>query len=197
MFKFITTIILMWFLTSCAVFERHNKKKVFVLQPFQDFTTKDAIELKEKISSYNSQIIVSEKVNLPISAYYSPRNRYRADSILKFLSKKYKADTLVIGLTHHDISTTKNGIKDWGIMGLGYRPGDACVISTYRLKKQNLKNQLFKVVLHEIGHTQGLPHCENTSCLMRDAEGGNPLDQEKDFCIKCKEKLSRKGINTY
>jgi archaemetzincin len=54
--------------------------------------------------------------------------------------------------------------------------------------------QLFKVVLHEIGHTMGLPHCPVQTCLMRDAEGGNPLDDEKDYCTACKKNLQKKGL---
>lgn len=88
----------------------------------------------------------------------------------------------------------KNGVADWGVMGLGYRPGRACVISTYRLKNKNKKEQLLKVTMHEIGHTFNLPHCNNKTCLMRDAEGGNPLDEEKDFCNHCKLMLQKKGL---
>ena len=50
-----------------------------------------------------------------------------------------------------------------------------------------------RVILHELGHTEGLDHCPDQSCLMRDAEGGNPLDQEKNFCLKCRNFLIRKG----
>jgi archaemetzincin len=92
-----------------------------------------------------------------------------------------------------DISTTKNGIKDWGIMGLGYRPGKSCVVSDFRMAVKNRNQQFYKVVLHELGHTEGLPHCKTKTCLMRDAEGGNHLDEEKDFCKNCKDFLLNKG----
>jgi archaemetzincin len=84
-------------------------------------------------------------------------------------------------------------MNDWGVMGLGLQPGNACVISSFRLSKTDLRNQLFKVAIHELGHTQGLPHCRNLSCFMRDAEGKNPIDQETDFCPKCKAILKKKG----
>jgi len=47
--------------------------------------------------------------------------------------------------------------------------------------------------LHEPGHTAGFPHCAVKACLMRDAEGRNPLDEEKDFCDNCKSFLKAKG----
>lgn len=52
---------------------------------------------------------------------------------------------------------------------------------------------MYKVLVHEIGHTEGLDHCPEKTCLMRDAEGGNPLDEETDFCERCKAHLQRKG----
>jgi archaemetzincin len=78
-------------------------------------------------------------------------------------------------------------------MGLGFEPGNACVISTFRLSKTNFAAQFYKVALHELGHTQGLPHCPNKTCLMRDAEGSNHLDEETGFCPSCKAYLKSKG----
>ena len=62
-------------------------------------------------------------------------------------------------------------------------------------KKKNKTEQFYKVALHELGHTEGLPHCKNKTCLMRDAEGGNPLNEEKEFCISCKKYLKGKKWN--
>jgi archaemetzincin len=53
--------------------------------------------------------------------------------------------------------------------------------------------KLFKVAIHELGHTQGLKHCPVNDCLMRDAEGKDHLDEEKDFCKKCKAVLINAG----
>lgn len=100
---------------------------------------------------------------------------------------------VTIGLTTNDISTTKGQIEDYGIMGLGYQPGSSCVVSTFRLNKKNLQEQFFKVSIHELGHTAGLPHCKVLNCFMRDAEGRNHLEEETDFCTTCKSHLLSKG----
>jgi len=76
-------------------------------------------------------------------------------------------------------------------MGLGFCPGKACVASTYRLDKT--ASQLFKVAIHELGHTQGLKHCTVKYCFMQDAKGGNPTNTETDFCPRCKAVLVSKG----
>jgi archaemetzincin len=59
--------------------------------------------------------------------------------------------------------------------------------------KANKADQFYKVALHELGHTEGLQHCPIKSCLMRDAEGGNPLDDETAFCTACKKYLQTKN----
>ena len=96
-------------------------------------------------------------------------------------------------MTSKDISTTKDKIKDWGIMGLGFCPGNSCIASTFRLNKSEIYTQFFKVAIHELGHTQGLQHCIVKTCFMRDAEGKNHTNEEKEFCSDCKEILINAG----
>lgn len=167
--------------------------RVFVIQPFTDKPFNQVNLVYKKLKGINPKTILRKPVPLPKSAWYSPRNRYRADSIINYLDHFGSADTVIIGLTSKDISTTKRGIADWGVMGLGFQPGNACVVSTFRLAKANLSEQLAKISLHELGHTQGLPHCKNKTCYMRDAEGGNYLDEETGFCTLCRSFLERKG----
>jgi archaemetzincin len=136
-------------------------------------------------------VIISPPVKLPDFAFYAPRGRYKADSLLKFLRSLAQPDETLLGLTVKDISTTNGAIADWGVMGLGSCPGYSCVVSTFRLNMTKGKNQLFKVSIHELGHNLGLPHCPNPECYMRDAKGRNPTDEEKDFCTDCKRHLLR------
>lgn len=96
----------------------------------------------------------------------------------------------VVGLTQKDIST---GNPDWGIFGLGYQPGNACIISVYRLRGssyQQYEERFIKVLLHELGHNSGLPHCSyNEECLMNDAKGTMAtVDKEKKWlCDNCRK----------
>jgi archaemetzincin len=170
-----------------------SKPKVLLIQPLGDFNQSLA---KENMKSLKKNFPSSRLLpTLPLfpNAYYKPRDRYRADSILRITRYKYGIDTLMLLMTHRDISVTKNRIKDWGIMGLAHSPGNVCVVSTYRLDKSKLAEQLYKVSIHELGHTQGLPHCPVKTCYMRDASGGNPLDEEKGFCPSCKKVMENKG----
>ncbi|MGB3008377.1 MAG: matrixin family metalloprotease, partial [Chitinophagaceae bacterium] len=97
-----------------------------------------------------------------------------------------------VGITMNDISTTKGDVFDYGVMGLGFMPGHACVASNFRLRE---KKNFFKVAIHELGHTTGLPHCPDKTCYMRDAEGGDHTNLEKGFCPDCKKHLVNCGWN--
>ncbi|MEM7157915.1 MAG: hypothetical protein AAF799_34055 [Myxococcota bacterium] len=120
-----------------------------------------------------------ERIPLPKSAYYRPRRRYRAEKLLDHLLTlipEAPETTRVLGLTTHDISTTKGEVEDWGIFGLGLVPGQAAVISMHRLKRsarsrKHLRFRVATTAVHEIGHTLGLDHCPEERCPMQDAEG--------------------------
>lgn len=167
--------------------------RVVVVQPLGRFSEKEAKAIVARISSLGTEAVLRDNRSIPESFYYMPRNRYRADSLIRYLKTQVGKDSIIIGILNEDISTTKDGVVDWGVMGLGYLPGSSCVVSSFRINKKKRPEQLYKVVLHELGHTEGLDHCPEKTCLMRDAGGGNPLDEEKDFCGQCKAQLKRKG----
>lgn len=170
-----------------------HKDRVIVVQPFDDFTLSLSEKVSHQLKQIHPEVVLRKEIALPASAYYKERNRYRADSLISYLKQYASPDTVVIGLTTKDISTTKGNVKDWGVMGLAYCPGYTCVVSVFRLKKENLYEQFYKVAIHELGHTQGLKHCPHKTCFMRDAEGGNPLNEEHEFCTSCKKYLIKKG----
>ena len=100
-------------------------------------------------------------------------------------------------ITEKDICHFKDKNRpEYGIFGLGLKPGKTCIVSTFRLKrgvnKEKTLERLEKVALHEIGHNLGLKHCQNNKrCMMNDARGtikqvdyGNVW-----FCEKCREQI--------
>ena len=135
---------------------------------------------------------------LPDSAYYAPRHRYRGDDLLAFLDRATPPGySRVIGITDRDISVTNGPVYDWGVFGVARLSGRPGVVSTFRLGATSvpvplLRTRLEKVVVHELGHTFGLPHCSSAGCVMRDAEGSiRPVDSSTGrLCPSCATRLA-------
>ncbi len=194
--QFKTLLFLPLSLFACQQQESLNKSKplkIVYVQPFTGITNQDALYVVSELVKVYPHIQLKKTIALPGSAFYKPRNRYRADSLIRFLRDQTPQDCVSIGLTNKDISTSKNKYADWGVMGLAFCPGQACVASAFRVSKTEKNMQLFKVAVHELGHTEGLPHCAVKTCLMRDAEGGNPTNEETGFCKSCKPYLVNRG----
>jgi len=185
-----------------------NEPKTIAIQTLSGFPSDLKDTIRQSIEDYyHFETVIYNDIKIPQEFYTSFKSpRYRADSIIRFL-KLNKADTIdhIVGLTTKDICITKyaddgdikspaSKYKDWGIFGLGYRPGASCVISIKRLKHPNRTkyiDRIKKVTLHELGHNLGLPHCENQHCFMRDAaETIKTIDQvELNLCNKCFNKV--------
>ncbi|MFN5134293.1 MAG: zinc-dependent metalloprotease family protein [Chitinophagaceae bacterium] len=201
--RLLIQIFLLLLFASCTTQQKKKqdpitkKKSIVVLQALQFTDTTSLQLLKDSIEIfYPVTVYIAPDKNFPEHIYYKPRNRYRADRIIHWLRMNI-ADSVktIVGITALDISTTKNNVYDYGVMGLGYRPGHACVVSTFRAaktakSKMHLQQRLLKLVIHELGHNFGLPHCSNKACFMVDAEGQMKLDQERYLCGSCTKRLN-------
>jgi archaemetzincin len=164
-----------------------------LVQPFEGLPQARLDTLLPQLRKVLPQVEVLPPIPLPEEAYTAPRQRYRAERLLRHLSARTPGGYVTIGLTEQDISTSVHGQADYGIMGLGLMPGNACVASCRRLTKARRDQQFFKIAIHELGHTRGLPHCPEAGCLMGDHGGRNRSDQQTDFCPKCEAHLIRQG----
>jgi archaemetzincin len=200
---------LLMFISLLACNNKVDKQKTMVLQklsivyiqPLGGFNDSIAKVLQDGISkTLPVKAILMPAINLPRNAWYAPRHRYWADSILVILKTlRNEKGNYTLGITEEDISTKKDLQPNWGVMGLGFQPGNCCVVSTYRLYKypqtqKQLLEKLLKVSLHELGHNAGLPHCMNVHCIMTDAKGKDNLLNEIDFCEVCRKMLAAKGL---
>lgn len=172
---------------------KDQKAVTILIQPFNDLRPENVTGIANRIKKMYPYVRILKPIGFPANTYYQPRNRYRADSVISFLSRNNGNGFVTMSLTSKDISAAKGPVKDFGIMGLALRPGNACVASSFRLDKYNAGEQFFKIAVHELGHTQGLPHCPVKTCFMRAAEGKNPTNEETDFCKKCKQFLISKN----
>lgn len=167
-----------------------NAQKVIHILPLGNVND-DVINIIESTiyEFYGYKCVVGAKVPLTKDVLADSKTRYEAGRILA----KYKSRENLLIITEKDIAFRKGAIKEWGIFGLGYRPGRTCVVSTSRIKRKVtitvFKERLKKICIHEIGHNLGLNHCTsgNVKCLMNDAKGTiKQVDREGlYFCAQC------------
>ncbi|MCO6163326.1 matrixin family metalloprotease [Flavobacterium sp. NRK F7] len=202
---FLSSIFIILF--SCNGFQSIENRTLGI-QPYENFSVKMTDSIIQAISTiYNLKVVVLPIQKLPQKTFINQKSpRYRADSLIRFQKKNLDTLNYILGLTHKDISTTKrdgNGnikkplykYEDWGVMGLAYCPGTSGIVSTFRLKHKNPKVHMLrvkKIVIHELGHNLGLPHCPNKKCVMTDAvESIATIDNaELALCSNCKRKIS-------
>jgi archaemetzincin len=162
---------------------------------------------REISSFYHCPVYILGETNMPASFInLSKGERYSADSILSWLShRRNDSVAILLGLTGKDIYIADKDafgrIKEpagkyavWGILGLGYTPGKACVISDARFRSSDdsrYDHRLRAIVIHEIGHNLGLPHCKSPHCIMNDAnEHISSVDSETGFCGSCRKSVA-------
>jgi archaemetzincin len=145
---------------------------------------------------YGFKCVIGERIPLTDDILASSKTRYEASKIIT----KYNSKKNVLLLTDVDIAifNKERNIKEYGIIGLGFRPGTTCVVSSFRIKKgaseAKMLDRLKKVAIHEIGHNLGLDHCTNNKkCLMNDKKGKiSQIDFEDVWlCDKCSRQIGR------
>ncbi len=186
------------------------KKVTYIaIIPLNNWRNDDISFIQKNIQDYfKKSCIVKDVIRLPNNFLNTEKGlRYSADSIISHLASLKNDSVLTyVALTNEDIFTTikdENGAimkpiekyKVWGIFGLGYMPGKACVISSKRLytsNTQKYQHRIRTVVLHEIGHNLGLPHCPTINCIMSDAnEKISTVDHSSsDMCKSCSAKIN-------
>ena len=178
---FLTSVFPGW--NTTIGFEKYRADKKLGIQVYEGFDPGLTESIRRSVQqTYGIPVYLLPSRELPKNAFVNLKSaRYRADSLLLDL-KRSKPDSIdhLLGLCSKDISTTKRDLygkvkepaaryQDWGVFGLGYRPGPACVVSSFRLMrepKEKFVTRLSKVCIHEFGHNLGLAHCKNPQCVL-------------------------------
>lgn len=165
------------------------------VQVFDDVSDEQIEMVVAAAEFYGFEVEVLEPVDFPDWAYYEPRHRWRAERLLDFLDEHIPLGfDRIIGLTDQDISTTKGEHEDWGILGLATIAGTSSVVSYFRCQRRvgdvSALERLYRVAIHELGHSLGLHHCETEGCYLMDAQGTvDTIDRETFLCDACRDSL--------
>lgn len=141
---------------------------------------------------------------LDLSEFFDPsRKQYNGTQLLKKIESGFSSDSSkTVALFNVDLYIP---ILTY-IFGQAYLNGRAGIVSIFRFSnerygiKKNDKiivDRFRKEVIHELGHTFGLIHCYNPTCVMRSSTYVEDIDQKShNLCEKCRLLLSLPRINT-
>jgi archaemetzincin len=130
----------------------------------------------------------------PALAYDAGRDQYLATALLERLAALPAGR--VLGVTGHDLF---NPVLTF-VFGEAQLPGRAAVFSLHRLREEFyglppnpglLLARARKEMLHELGHTFGLAHCQDASCVMSSSHSVEGVDRKSErLCRGCRSRLA-------
>ena len=142
---------------------------------------------------YDCNVTVHDPEPIHSGAYDESREQYRAEEFID-LAKRVGSGTKNIAITPKDLFYHRRNY----VFRLPYLGGSGSVISTYRLRTSSdggfsnrsageiFSDRVRKEVIHEVGHTVGLEHCDNKRCVMNFSPTVREVDlKEETLCGSC------------
>jgi archaemetzincin len=138
---------------------------------------------------------------LEVEFAYNPlRRQYHSSEILQKILPRFPSETWkVLGVTDMDLYIPVLTF----VFGEAQIADGGAIVSAHRLYQEFygmpkdpelLRERLLKESLHELGHTYGLRHCQDYTCVMSASNGVERIDlKSADFCPACAQAIPTSG----
>lgn len=143
---------------------------------------------------YGVDVVDRPPVTVPEDAYDERTGQYNAERFINIAESIGRGDKN-LALTDVDIFYRQRNF----VFGLAYLDGKGCVVSTHRLNmtadggefddegdRERFLDRVRKEVVHEVGHTLGMRHCDNDNCVMSFSPTVTEVDRKfESTCPSC------------
>jgi archaemetzincin len=152
--------------------------------------------------SFKKDVKILPKKTLSKQFRVAEKGQYSADLIMLWAEEQVPPDAFrFLTVVEEDIFSGRYNF----IFGQARIRGKLATVSLYRFtdpsrplapgEKSFFRERIGKLVLHELGHTFGLQHCNNEDCVMAFANSMLELDrQSAEFCGDCLRKLGNMAV---
>jgi archaemetzincin len=127
------------------------------------------------------------------------RNQHHSTAILQQLERVADHNSRLLAVTSADLYVPVLTF----VFGEAQLEGSCAVVSTARLREEFyglparddlLRERLLKEATHEIGHTFGLRHCPDWSCVMASSHAVEVMDVKgAEFCKSCRKPIAEES----
>jgi archaemetzincin len=149
---------------------------------------------------FNRPVVVQAMIPLPAAGYDARRRQYCGDAFIAVLhALVVPAAARMLGLT--DIDCYVPGLNF--IFGQADPQGRVAFITLPRLRQSFygrpedqplFRRRALTEAIHELGHTWGLIHCPNPTCVMHFSNTLHDTDiKGSAFCKRCQTRLEKAG----
>ena len=124
------------------------------------------------------------------------RGQHHSTAILQRLERMADPGARLLAVTSADLYVPVLTF----VFGEAQLEGSCAIVSTARLKDEFyglpsrddlLRERLLKEAVHEVGHTFGLRHCVDWSCVMASSHAVEVLDiKSAEFCRACRKPIT-------
>jgi archaemetzincin len=155
------------------------------------------LELMDRLAAEAARLLGAschiEPVPLDITFSYDElrRQAWSTPVLARLAAIHHPPGAAVVGVTGLDLFVPVFTF----VFGEAQVAGPAAIVSTHRLRDEFyglppnapvLLERLTKELLHELGHTQGLRHCDDWRCVMSSAHTVERIDvRQAAFCHSC------------
>ncbi len=153
--------------------DSQDKRQVFYVRGLGDVSKEDLKYTSEIIENfYGYRCVIERNVSIPKGVCFEGTNTINASSCVSELD----SDKKTLYLTYNLLNDDNNELRGYTRIN-----GETIIV---RGDKSFMKS----TIIHEIGHTLGLEHCSDMTCVMASE---NDAYDSGDFCNNCKRIINR------